>query len=132
MVVKQQRDHSGGFLKSSPGGLRSRTARQERLIFHAAATHTHHRCSRAHMRELIRALEIRDLQARSHTMALTLAQAAKATGLNRSTILRAIKSGRISGTRDDMGAWTVEPVELHRIFPPAEAEPKAGAASRTA
>ena len=94
--------------------------------------HTHHRCSRAHMRELIRALEIRDLQARSHTMALTLAQAAQATGLNRSTILRAIKSGRISGTRDDLGAWTVEPVELHRIFPPAEAEPKAGAASRTA
>ena len=84
------------------------------------------------MRELIRALEIRDLQARSHTMALTLAQAAQATGLNRSTILRAIKSGRISGTRDDLGAWTVEPVELHRIFPPAEAEPKAGAASRTA
>ena len=65
-------------------------------------------------------------------MALTLAQAAQATGLNRSTILRAIKSGRISGTRDDLGAWTVEPVELHRIFPPAEAEPKAGAASRTA
>jgi excisionase family DNA binding protein len=58
-------------------------------------------------------------------MALTLAQAAQATGLNRSTVLRAIKSGRISGTRDDLGAWAVEPVELHRIFPPAEAVPKA-------
>jgi excisionase family DNA binding protein len=58
-------------------------------------------------------------------MPLTLAQAAQATGLNRSTILRAIKSGRISGTRDDLGAWAVEPVELHRIFPPAEVEPKA-------
>ena len=44
------------------------------------------------------------------------------TGLNRSTILRAIKSGRISGQRDDSGAWSVEPVELHRVF---SAEPKA-------
>jgi hypothetical protein len=58
-------------------------------------------------------------------MALTLAQAAQATGLNRSTVLRAIKSGRISGQRDDSGAWSVEPVELHRVFPPAAAMPKA-------
>jgi excisionase family DNA binding protein len=58
-------------------------------------------------------------------MPLTLAEAAQATGLNRSTILRAIKSGRISGARDEAGAWSVEPVELHRVFPPAEAMPKA-------
>jgi hypothetical protein len=58
-------------------------------------------------------------------MPLTLAQAAQATGLNRSTILRSIKSGRISGTRDDQGVWSVEPVELHRVFPPAQGEPKA-------
>jgi hypothetical protein len=29
------------------------------------------------------------------------------------------------GKRDAQGAWTVEPVELHRVFPPAEALPKA-------
>jgi excisionase family DNA binding protein len=57
--------------------------------------------------------------------AYTLAQAAEATGLNRSTILRAIKSGKISGARDSQGAWSVEPVELHRAFAPAEATPKA-------
>jgi hypothetical protein len=52
---------------------------------------------------------------------------AAACGVNRSTVLRAIKSGRISGQRDDAGVWTVEPAELHRIFPPAPAEaaPKA-------
>jgi DNA-directed RNA polymerase specialized sigma54-like protein len=33
-------------------------------------------------------------------MPYSLAEAAQATGLNRSTILRAIKSGRISGQRD--------------------------------
>ena len=58
-------------------------------------------------------------------MALTLAEAAQAAGMNRSTILRAIKSGKISGARDESGAWTVEPVELHRVFPPAPAPPKA-------
>ena len=54
-------------------------------------------------------------------MPLTLAEAAQATGLNRSTILRAIKGGRITGTRDESGAWVVEPVELHRVFPAASA-----------
>jgi hypothetical protein len=39
------------------------------------------------------------------------------TGLNKTTVLRAIKSGRISGTRDEQGQWQVEPVELHRVFP---------------
>jgi hypothetical protein len=58
-------------------------------------------------------------------MSYSLAEAAEATGLNRSTILRAIKSGKISGQRDASGAWSVEPVELHRVFPPAEAMPKA-------
>jgi hypothetical protein len=44
-------------------------------------------------------------------MSYTLAAAAAATGLNKTTVLRAIKSGRISGTRDDTGQWLVEPVE---------------------
>ena len=57
-------------------------------------------------------------------MPYSLAEAAQATGLNRSTILRAIKSGRISGVRDNQGAWTVEPVELHRVFEP-RAKPEA-------
>jgi excisionase family DNA binding protein len=55
-------------------------------------------------------------------MPLTLAEAAEATGLNRSTILRSIKSGKISGQRDASGAWSVEPSELHRIFPPLSAQ----------
>lgn len=50
-------------------------------------------------------------------MPYTLAEAAKATGLNRTTILRSIKSGKISGTRDRNGGWLVEAAELHRIFP---------------
>jgi hypothetical protein len=51
-------------------------------------------------------------------MSYTLAEAAAACGVNKSTVLRAVKSGRISGTRDDLGVWHVEAVELHRVFPP--------------
>jgi hypothetical protein len=54
-------------------------------------------------------------------MSYTLSEAAAACGINRSTVLRALKSGKISGTRDEAGAWHVEAVELHRVFPPAAA-----------
>ena len=55
------------------------------------------------------------------TMSYTLAEAATACGINKSTVLRAVKAGRISGTKDEFGTWHVEAVELHRIFPPAAA-----------
>jgi hypothetical protein len=49
----------------------------------------------------------------------TLAEAATATGLNKTSVLRAIKSGRISGSKDEAGQWHVDPAELHRVYPPA-------------
>ena len=48
----------------------------------------------------------------------TLATAAKATGLNKSTVLRAIKSGKISAAKDEHGEWQVDAAELHRVYPP--------------
>ena len=50
-------------------------------------------------------------------MPYTLAAAAAATGLNKTTVLRAIKSGKISGTKNEVGEWQVEPAELHRVYP---------------
>jgi excisionase family DNA binding protein len=52
-------------------------------------------------------------------MSYTLAEAAAACGVDKSTVRRAVRSGRISGTRDEGGVWRIEPVELHRVFPPA-------------
>jgi hypothetical protein len=52
-------------------------------------------------------------------MPYTLAEAAVACGLDKSTVRRAVRAGKISGTKDDLGVWHVEPVELHRVFPPA-------------
>jgi hypothetical protein len=52
-------------------------------------------------------------------MPYTLVTAAQAAGVNRSTILRSIKAGRISATKDELtGAWLIEPSELHRLYPP--------------
>jgi hypothetical protein len=50
-------------------------------------------------------------------MPYSLAEAARATGTNKTTILRAIKSGKVSGSKDDHGNWLVEPAELHRVYP---------------
>ena len=51
-------------------------------------------------------------------MSYTLAEAATAAGVYKSTVLRAIKSGKISGAKNEMGEWIVEPVELQRVYPP--------------
>jgi hypothetical protein len=50
-------------------------------------------------------------------MAYSLAAAAEATGLNKTMVLRAIKTGKISGIRNESGEWHVEPAELHRVYP---------------
>ena len=49
-------------------------------------------------------------------MALSLSQAAKAVGKSKSTINRAIKSGKLSATRHDDGSYTIDASELSRVF----------------
>jgi polyhydroxyalkanoate synthesis regulator phasin len=55
-------------------------------------------------------------------MRYTLGTAAKATGKAKSTILRAVKSGTISATKAHDGSYEIEPSELHRVFPPNDAQ----------
>jgi hypothetical protein len=50
----------------------------------------------------------------------SLGAAAAATGLNKASILWAIKSGKISGRKDALGQWWVEPAELHRLPKPGK------------
>ena len=50
-------------------------------------------------------------------MALTLNQAAKTCGRSKSTLLDAIRSGRMSAPKDDRGRYAIDPAELHRAFP---------------
>ena len=48
---------------------------------------------------------------------MTVAQAAEYTGVNRTTITRAIKSGRMSATVLAGGKFAIDPAELERVFP---------------
>ncbi len=51
-------------------------------------------------------------------MKYTLSEAATATGKNKVTIQRAIKSGKISAPKGDNGSYEIDPSELHRVFQP--------------
>lgn len=55
-------------------------------------------------------------------MSYTLNEAAKAAGKSKTTIHRALKSGKISATKLDNGTYAIEPAELHRVFPSVPAE----------
>lgn len=50
-------------------------------------------------------------------MRYTLGTAAKATGKSKTTIQRAIAKGQISANRVDGGGYSIDPAELHRVFP---------------
>ena len=50
-------------------------------------------------------------------MLFTLLQAAKETGSSKSTISKALSSGRSSGERLDDGSFWIEAAELFRVFP---------------
>jgi hypothetical protein len=51
-------------------------------------------------------------------MEYSLKSASEATGKSKSTIQRAIKTGKISANLSDFGTYKIDPAELHRIFPP--------------
>jgi hypothetical protein len=50
-------------------------------------------------------------------MELTLSAAALATGRGKSTLLRAVKSGKLSARRSDDGTYLVDASELARVYP---------------
>src|SRR3546814_5784631 len=64
-------------------------------------------------------------------MAYTLGEAAKATGSSKASISRAINSGRISAIKTESGSFSIEPVELHRVYPTKSSAPVSGVPSET-
>jgi hypothetical protein len=50
-------------------------------------------------------------------MGYSLGQAAKAVGRSKTTIHRAIKSGKLSASRSADGGWSIDPSELSRAYP---------------
>lgn len=49
-------------------------------------------------------------------MFYSLKQAAEAIGKSKPTILRAIQTGRITAKKNELGAWEIDPAELHRVY----------------
>lgn len=57
-------------------------------------------------------------------MKYSLSEAAEFTGKNKTTIQRAIKSGKISAKKGDGGSYEIDPSELHRVFPVVAQHPQ--------
>ncbi len=50
-------------------------------------------------------------------MPLSLSAAAKQAGKSKTTLTRAIKSGKLSATRHEDGSYSIDPAELSRVYP---------------
>ena len=48
-------------------------------------------------------------------------EAAQIAGVSKNTIIRAIRSGKLSATRDETSAYQIDPAELARLYPDAMA-----------
>jgi len=51
-------------------------------------------------------------------MSLSPAEAAKHVGLTKQSVIKAIRAGRLSAVKEANGGWSIEPVELFRVWPP--------------
>jgi excisionase family DNA binding protein len=49
--------------------------------------------------------------------AVSLGQAARLAGVGKTTIARAVRSGRLAATRTDTGSYLIEICELERLYP---------------
>ena len=49
---------------------------------------------------------------------LSLREAAKEVNVCKSTILRAVRNGRLSAARTDDGGYSIDPAELFRVYEP--------------
>lgn len=55
-------------------------------------------------------------------MGLSLREAAKEAGVSKSTILRAVQSGRLSAARTEDGGYDIAVSELFRVYDPSKAD----------
>jgi len=58
----------------------------------------------------------------AHSTAIGPTQAGKLVGRSKGAIIKAIRDGRISGKKTANGEWRIEPVELFRVYDPANTD----------
>lgn len=54
---------------------------------------------------------------------ISIREAAKIYHVSRPTLTKALKDGKISGTKDHRGRWQIDPAELERVYQPRETKP---------
>lgn len=66
-------------------------------------------------------------------MSISAKEAAERTGMSKAGIVKALRTGKLSGTKNLNGEWEIEPVELFRVYPPLptseHSEPKVSSES---
>lgn len=50
-------------------------------------------------------------------MTLSLQEAADLAGVNKTTLFRAVKAGKVSASRDEHGQWRLDPAEVSGSIP---------------
>jgi excisionase family DNA binding protein len=53
---------------------------------------------------------------------MTMRQAAQWAGVTRATVQKAIVSGRLSATKDELGHYHINPAELERVYQPKQVD----------
>src|SRR5215210_5764586 len=61
----------------------------------------------------------------------SLKEAAEAVGMGKPGILKAIQKGKISAKKDVHGQWSIDPSELHRVYPPDSGNGQRTSSART-
>ena len=56
---------------------------------------------------------------------LSIREAVKHYQVSRPTLTKALKSGKVSGTQDGQGKWSIDPSELARVYQPRKDAPDA-------
>jgi hypothetical protein len=52
-------------------------------------------------------------------MGISVKAAAEQVGMTKAGLMKAIKTGKVSATKNNQGEWEIEPVELFRHYQPA-------------
>lgn len=63
---------------------------------------------------------------------LNLREAAELAGTTKSSIWRAIRSGRLSCTKDEFGGVQIDPAEIARVYPPKPPKPARAGSEQSA
>jgi hypothetical protein len=55
-------------------------------------------------------------------LGISIKEAAERVGMTKAGVMKAVRAGKLSATKNIQGEWEVEPVELFRVYQPAQTQ----------